>query len=86
MSSNPTVGPTPTPTQDLVQIKKKTADLDQLIAKYNQLYKTYLQQVEAEINKQQQRKYPYNIKNPNEFKNNLTPAYPFPSNGIIFAH
>ena len=81
MSSNPTVGPTPTPTQDLVQIKKKTADLDQLIAKYNQLYKTYLQQVEAEINKQQQRKYPYNIKNPNEFKNNLTPAYPFPSNG-----
>jgi hypothetical protein len=67
--------------QDLVEIKKKTATLDQLIAKYNQLYKTYLQEVETETNKQQQRKYPYNIKNPNEFKNNLTPAYPFPSNG-----
>ena len=69
------------PTQDLVQIQKKTATLDQLIANYNQLYKTYLQQVETEVNKQQERKYPYNIKNPNEFKNNLTPAFPFPSNG-----
>jgi hypothetical protein len=64
-----------------VQIQKKTATLDQLIANYNQLYKTYLQQVETEVNKQQQRKYPYNIQNPNEFKNNLTPAFPFPSNG-----
>ena len=69
------------PAQDLVQIQKKTATLDQLIANYNQLYKTYLQQVETEVNKQQERKYPYNIKNPNEFKNNLTPAFPFPSNG-----
>lgn len=69
------------PNQDLVEIKKKTATLDQLIANYNQLYKTYLQEVETETNKQQQRKYPYSIKNPNEFKNNLTPAYPFPSNG-----
>jgi hypothetical protein len=69
------------PTPDLVQIKKKTATLYQLIAKYNQLYQTYLQQVEIEATKQQQQKYPYNIKNPNEFKNNLTPAYPFPSNG-----
>ena len=74
--------PKPTqPTQDLVNVQKNVATLDQLIAKYNQLYKTYLQQVETETNKQQQRKYPYTIKNPNEFKNNLTPAYPFPSNG-----
>ena len=73
--------PTQPPTQDLVQIQKKTATLDQLITNYNQLYKTYLQQVETEVNKQQQRKYPYNIQNPNEFKNNLTPAFPFPSNG-----
>ena len=82
--------PTPTPmltqstqpTQpDLVKTQKNVATLDQLIVKYNQLYKTYLQQVEYETNKRQQRKYPYNIKNPNEFKNNLTPAAPFPSNG-----
>ena len=73
--------PTQPPTQDLVQIQKKTATLDQLITNYNQLYKTYLQQVETEVNKQQQRKYPYNIQNPNEFKNNLTPEFPFPSNG-----
>jgi hypothetical protein len=67
------------PTQpDLV---KNVAILNHLIAKYNQLYKTYLQQVAAEANKKTQRKYPYNIINPNEFKNNLTPAYPFPSNG-----
>lgn len=72
---------TPTPTPDLVNIQKNVATLDQLIAKYAQLYKTYLQQVETETNKHQQRKYPYNIKNPNEFKNNLTPASPFPSNG-----
>ena len=70
-----------TPTQDLVNLQKNVATLDHLIAKYNQLYKTYLQQVETETNKQQQRKYPYTITNPNEFKNNLTPAYPFPSNG-----
>jgi len=70
------------PTQpDLVKTQKNVATLDQLIVKYNQLYKTYLQQVEYETNKRQQRKYPYNIKNPNEFKNNLTPAAPFPSNG-----
>ena len=76
--------PTPIPTQsipDLVKTQKNVATLDQLIVKYNQLYKTYLQQVEYETNKRQQRKYPYNIKNPNEFKNNLTPASPFPSNG-----
>ena len=73
---------TPTqPAPDLVNIQKNVATLDQLIVKYNQLYKTYLQQVETETNKQQQRKYPYTITNPNEFKNNLTPAYPFPSNG-----
>lgn len=72
---------TPSPTPDLVNIQKNVATLDQLITKYNQLYKTYLQQVETETNKQQQRKYPYNLKNPNEFKNNLTPAAPFPSNG-----
>jgi hypothetical protein len=40
-----------------------------------------LQQVEAETTKRAKRKYPYNLVNPNEFKNNLTPAYPFPSNG-----
>jgi hypothetical protein len=38
----------------------------------NQLYKTYLQLVEAEVGKRQQRKYPYTIKNPNEFGNSLT--------------
>jgi hypothetical protein len=73
--------PTPSPTPDLVKTQKNVATLDQLIAKYTQLYKTYLQQVEHETNKRQQKKYPYNIKNPNEFKNNLTPASPFPSNG-----
>ena len=67
--------------QDLVNIQKKTATLDQLIVNYNQLYKTYLQLVEAEVGKQQQRKYPYTIKNPNEFGNSLTPVVPFPSNG-----
>ena len=80
--------PTPMPTQpmpDLVNIQKNVATLDQLIAKYNQLYQTYLQQVEYETNKRQQRKYPYNIQNPNEFKNNLTPASPFPSNGTEVA-
>jgi hypothetical protein len=67
--------------EDLVSIQKKTATLDQLIVNYNQLYKTYLQLVEAEVGKQQQRKYPYTIKNPNEFGNSLTPVVPFPSNG-----
>ena len=57
------------------------ATLDQLITSYNQLYRTYLQHVEAETNKRQQRKYPYSIKNPNEAGNALTPAVPFPSNG-----
>ena len=33
------------------------------------------------MNKRQQRKYPYSIKNPNEFGNAITPAAPFPSNG-----
>ena len=47
---------TPTPTPDLVNIQKNVATLDQLIAKYAQLYKTYLQQVETETNKHQQRK------------------------------
>jgi hypothetical protein len=55
--------------------------LNHLVARYAQLYKTYLQQVEAETTKRAKRKYPYNLVNPNEFKNNLTPAYPFPSNG-----
>ena len=67
--------------QNLVSIQKKTATLDQLIVNYNQLYKTYLQLVEAEVGKQQQRKYPYTLQNPNEFGNNLTPQVPFPSNG-----
>jgi hypothetical protein len=66
---------------DLVQVQQKIATLDQLISNYNQLYRTYLQQVESEMNKRQQRKYPYTIKNPNEFGNTLTPAAPFPSNG-----
>jgi hypothetical protein len=69
------------PTPDLVKTQKNVATLNHLVANYNQLYKTYLQQVEAEASKRDQRKYPYNIKSPNEFKNNLTPAYPFPSNG-----
>jgi hypothetical protein len=66
---------------DLVQVQQKIATLDQLISKYNQLYRTYLQQVESEMNKRQQRRYPYSIKNPNEFGNAITPAAPFPSNG-----
>jgi hypothetical protein len=66
---------------DLVNVRRKIATLDQLISSYNQLYRTYLQQVEAETNKRQQRKYPYSIKNPNEVGNALTPAAPFPSNG-----
>ena len=73
--------PTQSTQPDLVKTQKNVATLNHLIAKYNQLYKTYLQQVAAEANKKTQRKYPYNIINPNEFKNNLTPAYPFPSNG-----
>lgn len=67
--------------QDLVNIQQKIATLDQLISNYNQLYKTYLQQIETEMNKRDQRKYPYTIKNPNEFGNTLTPSVPFPSNG-----
>ena len=67
--------------QNLVSIQKQTATLDQLIVNYNQLYKTYLQLVEAEVGKRQQRKYPYTIKTPNEFGNSLTPVVPFPSNG-----
>lgn len=71
------------PTQsDLVKTQKNVATLNHLIANYNQLYKTYLQQVATEeANNQSQRKYPYNITNPNEFNNTLTPASPFPSNG-----
>jgi len=67
--------------RDLVNVRQKIATLDQLISNYNQLYRTYLQQVEAETNKRQQRKYPYSIKNPNEAGNALTPAAPFPANG-----
>jgi hypothetical protein len=69
------------PTHDLVNVQQKIATLDQLISNYNQVYRTYLQQVESEMNKRQQRKYPYSIKNPNEFGNAITPATPFPSNG-----
>jgi hypothetical protein len=64
-----------------VKTQKNVATLNHLVANYAQLYKTYLQQVEAETSKRAQRKYPYHIVNPNEFKNNLTPSYPFPSNG-----
>jgi hypothetical protein len=67
--------------RDLVNVRQKIATLDQLISSYNQLYRTYLQHVEAETNKRQQRKYPYSIKNPNEAGNALTTAVPFPSNG-----
>ena len=67
--------------RDLVNVRQKIATLDQLISSYNQLYRTYLQHVEAETNKRQQRKYPYSIKNPNEAGNALTPDVPFPSNG-----
>ena len=70
-----------TPAGDLVKSQANLATLNQLIAKYDQLYKTYLQQVEAEMSKRNKRNYPYNIKNPNEVKNTLTPATPFPSNG-----
>lgn len=68
-------------TQYLVNVEQKMATLDQLIANYNQLYTTYLQEVESDVNKTQQRKYPYSVKNPNAFENTLTPAVPFPSNG-----
>jgi len=67
--------------RDLVNVQQKIATLDQLLANYNQLYTTYLQEVESEVNKKQQRKYPYTVKNPNAFENTLTPAVPFPSNG-----
>lgn len=69
------------PRQDLVKSQANLAKLNQLTAKYNQLYKTYLQQVQIESSKRDARKYPYNIKNPNEIKNTLTPNSPFPSNG-----
>ena len=68
-------------TQNLVTVQQKVATLDQLISNYNQLYQTYLQEVESEVDKNQQRKYPYNLKNPNEFGNPITPATPFPSDG-----
>lgn len=68
-------------TPDVMKTQKNVATLNHLVATYAQLYKTYLQQVESETNKRAKRKYPYNLVNPNEFKNNLTPAYPFPSNG-----
>ena len=66
---------------DLVNVRQKMATLDQLITNYDQLYKTYLQEVESEVNKKSQRKYPYFIKNRNEFENVLTPEVPFRSNG-----
>ena len=69
------------PAGDLVKSQANLATLNHLISKYNQLYKTYLQQVETEMSKRDKRNYPYNIKNPNEIKNTLTPATPFPSNG-----
>ena len=69
------------PAGDLVKSQTNLATLNQLVSKYNQLYKTYLQHVEAEMSKRDKRNYPYNIKNPNEIKNTLTPATPFPSNG-----
>ena len=69
------------PSGDLVKSQANLATLNHLISKYNQLYKTYLQQVETEMSKRNKRNYPYNIKNPNEIKNTLTPATPFPSNG-----
>ena len=43
--------------------------------------RTYLQQVQIESSKRDVRKYPYKIQNPNEIKNTITPANPFPSNG-----
>jgi hypothetical protein len=83
ISTSPSVSPgsTTNPAQDLVKNQANLATLNQLVAKYNQLYKTYLQQVEAEASKNDKRRYPYNIKNPNEVKNTLTPDKPFPSNG-----
>jgi len=66
---------------DLVNVQQKMAMLDQLITNYDQLYKTYLQEVESEVNKKSKRKYPYFIKNRNEFENVLTPEVPFRSNG-----
>lgn len=83
ISTSPSVSPSSTtnPAQDLVKNQANLATLNQLVAKYNQLYKTYLQQVEAEASKNDKRRYPYNIKNPNEIKNTLTPDKPFPSNG-----
>ena len=69
------------PAGDLVKSQANLATLNHLISKYNQVYKTYLQHVEAEMSKRDKRNYPYNIKNPNEIKNTLTPATPFPSNG-----
>jgi len=69
------------PARDLVKSQANLATLNHLISKYNQIYKTYLQHVEAEMSKRDKRNYPYNIKNPNEIKNTLTPATPFPSNG-----
>jgi len=77
---NPTQPPTSS-NPDLVKSQTNAAKLNQLVAKYNQLYKTYLQQVEAESSKRDIRKYPYTIKNPNEIKNTLAPNVPFPSNG-----
>jgi hypothetical protein len=73
--------PAPAPAGELVKSQANLATLNQLVSKYNQLYKTYLQHVEAEMSKRDKRNYPYNIKNPNEIKNTLTPATPFPSNG-----
>ena len=40
--------------QDLVNVQQKIATLDQLLTNYNQLYTTYLQEVESEVNKKQQ--------------------------------
>ena len=79
--TSPSPGPSVHPAQDLVKTQTDVAKLNQLVAKYNQLYKTYLQQVETESSKRDVRKYPYNIKNPNEIKNTLSPTTPFPSNG-----
>jgi hypothetical protein len=67
--------------QDLVNVRKKMATLDQLIVQYDQLYETYLQEVESDTNKKLQRKYPYFIKKRDEFANVLTPDVPFKSNG-----
>jgi len=77
----PTTSPPSPPSQDLVKTQAKVSTLNQLIAKYNQLYATYLQQVQIESSKRDVRKYPYKIQNPNEIKNTITPANPFPSNG-----